>query len=61
VRAGQEARPVQNLPLPPERESNLVDPFSCGREEVRDGTGLETGTHKNRFQTTKTKLSFRRS
>ena len=43
VRAGQEGRPVQNLPLPPERESNLVDPFSCGREEVRDGAGLETG------------------
>ncbi len=34
--------------------TNPVDPCSCAPAEVRGGTGLETGAHKDKLQTTRT-------
>ncbi len=50
VRNGLPAGPVHKLALVQEPKTNLVDPFSCAPEEVRNGTGLETGAHKNSLQ-----------
>ncbi len=50
MRTGLPAGPVHKLALVQEPKKNLVDPFSCAPEEVRNGTGLETGAHKNSLQ-----------